>query len=170
MINSRAFTLVEVMIVIVLVAIFAALAVPSYRAIVQNNRVVALSSEFTVAFHYARSEAIKRGEGVSVCASANASQTACGTAGNWTNGWIVFIDSDENGVLASANDRIQVHAVLPTGSTITTTSPRVTFDSTGFATSGASSFALAAADCTGNNARQLAVTSTGNVNVSAAAC
>ena len=170
MFNKRAFTLVEAMVVITLIAIFAALAVPSYRALVQNNRVVTMSSEFTIAFHYARSEAIRRGEGVSVCASANTSQTSCGTADNWTNGWIVFVDSDENGVLASTNDRIQVHAGLAAGASVTTTSPRVTFDSTGFAASGISNFTLAASGCTGNNGRQLAISSTGNVNVAEAAC
>lgn len=41
----------------------------------------------------ARSEAVKRNQPVSVC-SANSALNACGNTTDWTDGWLLAIDSD----------------------------------------------------------------------------
>jgi len=56
------FTLTELMVVILVVAILAAIATPSMTEMIQRNRIDAYSNELISALSLARSEAIKRGE------------------------------------------------------------------------------------------------------------
>lgn len=67
--NSRpthGFTLVELMIVIVLVAIGATLAAPSFTKMVARKRVEGVAAELATDFHYAKSEAVARNTPVRV--------------------------------------------------------------------------------------------------------
>src|SRR6185295_6225393 len=66
----------------------------------------------------ARSEAIKRGTTVTACASAN--QTACGgTSGcNWQQGWIVFVDANNNHVVDTGEEILRATPALATGYTL----------------------------------------------------
>lgn len=87
--NQAAFTIIELMVTLAVMAIVLAIAIPSFTAQIQNNRVKALTEDLVTSINFARMEALKRGKRVSVCASVNG--TACG--GEWTDGWITFIDS-----------------------------------------------------------------------------
>ncbi len=174
-ISSAGFTLIELMVVIVVLVLLITIGIPSFREIIQNNRAATLSSHFISAVHYTRSEAIRRGAPVTLCPASNASQTACGAAGNWDNGWIVFSDPNSDGVIASANDRLRVWDALEGNSTVTTSQGRLTFAGTGFATAGAGNgaagqYTLSAEDCSGNHARIVSITSTGRTTVTAGAC
>jgi len=164
------FTLIELMVTLVVGAILLMIAVPSYWTFVQNNRAAALANSFVAAFHYARSESVKRGEPVSICASANATQTACGNAGNWGNGWLIFTDPNGDGAIASTNDRLKVHEALATGASITTAIAVVTYAGAGFVTAGSGAFALAATDCTGDNGRTVTIFATGRVSTVQTSC
>ena len=84
------FTLLEVIITVLILAILASVALPSLQDFISSNRIDALNNRFKMALSYARSEAIKRGSNVSVCVS-NAAQTACdATLNDYAKGWIVF--------------------------------------------------------------------------------
>lgn len=91
-VNNFGFTLIELMVTIALAAIILTQAVPSFNALVQNNRLISQKNEFISALNLARSEALKRGVRVTVCASTD--RTSCDTT-NWEKGWIIF--SDRNG-------------------------------------------------------------------------
>lgn len=86
---QQAFTLIELMITVSIAAIVLAIAIPSFNIQILNHRSIALGEELATSMNYARSEAVKRGTRVSVCASNNG--TAC--IGTWTDGWIVFVDA-----------------------------------------------------------------------------
>lgn len=86
---QQAFTLVELVITVAIAAIVLGLALPSFNTQIRNNSSVALGHEFASALNFARSEAIKRGARVSICASNNG--VAC--VGAWTDGWLIFVDS-----------------------------------------------------------------------------
>ncbi len=104
---SRGFTAIELMVVVAIVAILAALAGPSFRDLIDGWRVRSAAEEITNTIYYARSEAIKRGGRVSV-----RKNCGTGTAQEWQCGWIVFTDANSNGVLnAGAPD---LDAILQT--------------------------------------------------------
>jgi type IV fimbrial biogenesis protein FimT len=88
--SSKGFTLVESMVVVAIVAILAALAGPAFQEMIRNNRLSAASSALQVSLNLARSEAAKRGSDARVTVAAN------GVAGNWVNGWTVFVDGTAN--------------------------------------------------------------------------
>ena len=81
----RGFTVVELMVVVVIVAILAAVALPSLDTALTNQRLRNAATDFVSALLLARSEAIKRGSEVQVAPLA---------AGDWASGWRVFSVSD----------------------------------------------------------------------------
>lgn len=78
------FTLIELVITVSIAAIVLAAAIPSFREIIQNNRITAQANELVTAFNLARSEAIKRGVRARACASTNG--TGCAMGGGWQQG------------------------------------------------------------------------------------
>ena len=89
------FTLMELIITLVIAAILVSLAVPNMRTFIQNGRISTQANDFVTDITYARSEAIKRGTNVALCAST--SGTACtSVAGNWEIGHMIFADSDNS--------------------------------------------------------------------------
>lgn len=68
--GSAGFTLIELMVTIVLVAILAGVALPSFTLLIRNNRVLSLSEEFYGTLQYARTEAVTRGQAVTLAAAA----------------------------------------------------------------------------------------------------
>jgi type IV fimbrial biogenesis protein FimT len=98
--QAHGFSLVELMVVIAIVAILAGVAAPSFRSMLQNNRVSAAASALQVTLSLARSEAVKRGGDARVTVAANQ------TAGHWENGWTVFFDATgtANGGVAPTAD------------------------------------------------------------------
>lgn len=132
-------TLLEVLTVITIAAILMALGVPSYQYITNANRISGEVNDLLSDMQYARSEAIKEGSTVSVCASSNstASTPTCNNGGTaWQNGWIVFSDVNGDGVYAAGTDTlIRVKAAFPLGDTFNASSAvsKVTFNREGFA-------------------------------------
>lgn len=73
------FTLVELMIGLVVLAILVAIAVPSYQGVVANQRVRATTTDLHSSLVLARSEALKR----------NRQVTFSPAAGGWSGGWTI---------------------------------------------------------------------------------
>lgn len=67
----RGFTAIELMVVIAILAVLAALAAPSFTPIVERWRVKQATEELQSSVYYARSEAIKRGGGITLVTSTN---------------------------------------------------------------------------------------------------
>jgi type IV fimbrial biogenesis protein FimT len=163
-------TLAELMVTLLVAAILVAVAAPSISSVVQNNRAISLTSELTAMLHLAHAEAIRRGVAVSVCAASDTNQSACSSTATWNNGWLVFVDADANGSLATANDRIKVQQALAAGQSITTSRAFVTYSAEGIVETGVSVFTITAEGCTANNARQVTLSSAGRISVRAIAC
>ncbi len=89
-------SLVEIMVTIAVVSILAAVAAPNVQTLIKNNRVRSVTDEFTSSMYQARSEAVKRNNLVTMCAS-NATQDNCdGGVDDFSGGWIVFTDYDND--------------------------------------------------------------------------
>ncbi len=92
--RAAGFTLVEAMIVVTILAVLAAMAVPSFNSLIESQRAGAAASDLDTALVRARSEAIKQ----------NASVTL-ESKGGWASGW--QISDPATGAL------IEDHAAVP---------------------------------------------------------
>lgn len=85
----KGFTLVELIVIIAIATILFGMGIPSFRSMMQNTRLATQANAFVSDLNLARSEAVKRGEPVALCKSANGS--TCVTTGTWQQGWIVRV-------------------------------------------------------------------------------
>ena len=105
---SRGFTLVELLTTVTVAAILLSLAVPSFGNFVRNNRLLTKENDFVTSINLARSEAIRRGNRVTVCKSSD--QVSCAGSGGWDQGWIVFVDVNDDGVVTAPDTNVlRVH-------------------------------------------------------------
>ncbi|HUO79500.1 MAG TPA: Tfp pilus assembly protein FimT/FimU [Steroidobacteraceae bacterium] len=93
-VQSRGFTLTELLVAIGIIAILVSVGIPSYKNVTTANRMSAEINGLLYDMQYARSEAIKQGTPVTVCASWDG-QTCLGWVW-WGAGWIVFEDKNGN--------------------------------------------------------------------------
>lgn len=107
--TSAGFTMLELMITLAVVAILLSIALPSFRTLLQNNRLTAQANEFQTALQFARSESLKRARPVTVCASDTLSgdddDLECGS--DWTEGWVAVVDNEVEGA-----DEVSIDEVL----------------------------------------------------------
>ncbi len=110
--KTTGFTLTELAVVMVIAATLLAIGVPSYRYVSYSNRVSAEVNALLGDLQFARSEATREGQTVTVC-PADATLTRCVTnATAWQSGWIVFSDVNNNATIASAGDILRVKAAF----------------------------------------------------------
>jgi len=89
-------SLVELLVIVTVLALLAAVGAPSLVRLVDSTRLSAYANDFLLALHLARSEAIKRRGRAGLCKSADG--ISCSDAGGWEQGWIVFRDANSNGL------------------------------------------------------------------------
>lgn len=65
--SQRAFTLIELMVTVAVLGIFAAIAVPSFTQFINNNRTQSANNEVLALLQYARSTAVTQRTTISVC-------------------------------------------------------------------------------------------------------
>ncbi len=109
---NKGFTLIELMVTIAVAGILAAIAVPSFKSTIQNNRLTTGANELVTALNLARSEAIKRGMTVTVRKVDSNSKTKSSSTANWEAGWDVFTDADSDGNFESGDTFIRNFAPL----------------------------------------------------------
>ncbi|MFO1224796.1 MAG: GspH/FimT family pseudopilin [Burkholderiaceae bacterium] len=97
---ARGLTLIEMMVTVSVLIILLAVGVPSFRDLIDRNRIAAEVNSLISDLQFARSEAIRQGLPVIVCASSDG--TGCSGNNTWHGGWIVFTDVDGSGTKGSA--------------------------------------------------------------------
>lgn len=85
--GSAGFTLLELLTVIAVMAILAAIAIPGFGYLAASTKVKGASTELYLAMVRTRSEAVKRNRSAAVVAHAN----------GWQAGWRVIVDANNDG-------------------------------------------------------------------------
>ena len=114
--NSNGFSLLELIVIIGILGITIAFAVPNLTTMIANNRITAGASDFVAALQFAKGEAVSRVNPVTIC-NRNAAGTGCVAASDWSQGWIVFSDANDNGALDNGEEVLLNHEPLNQGIT-----------------------------------------------------
>lgn len=147
------FTLLELMVTIAVLAIITTLGVPSFRELIQNNRVTTQANELVTALNFARAEAVKRGRPVGV--------TVAQADPGWTA--TVFLDP------AGANELLRV--VSRQGSNVALDDEgEVVFMATGVPAAVDTFNLEPGPSCSGQKRRQIVIAPSGQVTTTREAC
>jgi len=91
-IRNQGFTLYELLITTVLIAVISGLAIPSFGAMMARQRQRVEIDALFHAIHLARKESIMRRQVVSLCPSFDGK--ACLPGQDWSTGWLMFENKD----------------------------------------------------------------------------
>src|SRR5665213_2804001 len=129
----RGITLLEMITVMGIAAILMAIAVPSYKYVTNSNRIAAEVNGLLGDMQFARGEAIKEGQTVTVCVSTDGATCLVNTA--WNSGWIVFSDPNNNQQVDGNEQILRVQAGFTSTDTFVANLgiSAVTFNREGFA-------------------------------------
>jgi type IV fimbrial biogenesis protein FimT len=112
--RSQGFTLIELLVTLAILAIVAVIAAPSLQNFVLNNRIRSQAAALTTSLVLARTEAINRSTRVVTCPG-----TASGcTETPWEDGWLVFVDTNNNAVLDEEETQLELHVALDGNNTL----------------------------------------------------
>lgn len=162
---STGFSFPELLVVVAMIGVFAAFALPTLSESIQNSRVKELSSNLSVSLFLAQSEAVKRGVQISIGSQQN-------TGNEWKKGWDVFVDLNRNGVMDAGEELLSSYNIEDNG--VTLTSKDSVFSSwIAFLPSGAAkgnggisgSFWVCRADQDSVNSRTITVQASGNIHI-----
>lgn len=95
--RTRGFTLLELMITVLVIAILTAIAWPSFRDFMHRNAVTAQANQILASLQYARNEAVSRRYPTGLCGTTT--DNSCPSAGDpdFEDGWLVWRDITLNG-------------------------------------------------------------------------
>lgn len=90
----RGFTLYEMLITIILLALISGLAIPTFSSTIARQRQRVEIDALFHAIHLARKESIMRRKVVSLCPSTDGHE--CSASHNWSSGWLMFENKDRD--------------------------------------------------------------------------
>jgi type IV fimbrial biogenesis protein FimT len=116
---TKGFTLLELLITILLIAVLSGLAIPSLAGTLARQRQSVEINALFHAVHQARKESIMRRKVVSICPSLDGE--TCSPAKDWSRGWLMFENKDRDSppaidrgepvlVKHSVSEQIQINA------------------------------------------------------------
>ena len=136
--KQTGFTLVEMVVVMAIAMVLATTVMPSLQTMVQRNRMVSLHNDLVSSLSMARSTAITRASNAVVCPANDPQHQQClNNGGNgqnvteWEHGWLVFEDTDEDGLLDADETLVAVRNEVPTQVSLISNAPFVRYDGDG---------------------------------------
>ncbi len=100
------FTLMEFMTALAIIAVLVGLGVPTFREFTRNSAAAAAHGDLVTALNLARSESMRLGRTVSLCASTDGLDCS-GDADDWQAGWLTFVDESIPGVVDNDDEPLQ---------------------------------------------------------------
>lgn len=125
---ARGVTLIELMVVVAITAILAAVAVPQFTQFIGSRAIDAQVSALASSMRLARSEALKRNIPVTLCPSAapEVANPTCAGGQEWSTGWLVFTDLGVSGQIDGNDTIIRVQSGFPGSGGMTANTPNFT--------------------------------------------
>lgn len=165
-VRQRGFTLLELIVATVIVSILAALAVPSFRTMIANNRSATHANALIQIITATRSEAIKRNRSVGICKTSNG--TSCSNTLTWDQGIITFLDANGDDDFNTGETILRIDRPFARNCVITdnfaSTVKSITYSSTGLG-SRAGTFTLTPLGATGSQVKTVTLSSVGRPRV-----
>lgn len=117
--HGPGFTLIELMVTIAVLAIMIGLATPSFLEMSLSSRLTSIANSLSSSVQLARSEAIKRNQPVTLCASTDGE--TCDEDTDWSVGWVAL----------AGTTVLQREQAVPSGYVVASTEDSLVFQPTG---------------------------------------
>lgn len=127
-------TLVELGVTLAIASIMVALAAPYMSQLLTGRATDSQAEEMVTALRLARSEALKRGGEVSLCASSTttAASPSCSGAADWVNGWVTYYEYGvPDGSIGANEAKVHVYPPAKGVKAVNATAAFVTFSRNG---------------------------------------
>jgi type IV fimbrial biogenesis protein FimT len=119
MLDQKGYTTLELLILMLILALLAAIGLPGIRDTLDRNARDIAVQQMMTALALARAEAVTKATPVSLCRSVNTAVCSSGSNGDWRNGWLIFEDRGTPGIM-DLNDLL-IKANAPSSSKISIT-------------------------------------------------
>ena len=161
-VKEGGFTLIEMMVALVVLAVLIVVGAPGFSDLIKNNRMLSHVYAMRAALNGARSEALAQRNFITSCRSTDG--VSC-SAGDWNTGFIAFLDDDGDRAVDDPNDQVFISKVIDEDSLTVTYSGGdwVQFDSRGYAAKGSQGLFTVCDDRGADDARAVRVTAGGMV-------
>lgn len=103
------FTLIEAITVMTVAGVLLAIGVPSFKYVTTANRMSSDVNGLLGDLQFARAEAIKEGQPVTVCPTAD-NGVSCANVATWQIGWMVFVDNGVTGTVDGNDVVLRIQA------------------------------------------------------------
>lgn len=115
--SQKGFSLLELFMTLIVAGVILGIGVPNLMEFQRNNAISGAANEFVTAVFAARSESVKRGVPVTLCASADpfADPPVCAPTGAGTNGGFVVWVDDANPTQVDAGEAVLQRIPAPGG-------------------------------------------------------
>lgn len=162
--RGKGFTLVELLVTLAILVILLAIGVPSMQKFLTGRLAIANADAMASGLKYARSEALKRGQAVSMCLTTNADTVAptCSTSTqNWASGWLIYVDPTRACTFDNTQLLVKVQQQFTNGGAANGTSDRrcLTFTPDGLSVASNTTMSIMSPDHSDTHAKRCVVLS-----------
>ena len=172
---SSGFTLIELVVAVTIAAIVLVIAVPNMSPLMQSSQATQQSHDFISAVQLAASEAENNNAKVSICAKQAGSNACVAYTTNpattiWPNGWLMFIDTGDNGIYDGADTLLKVQANSSNALLITAPASTVTINPANIVTRGSGTWDFKPKNCSYNGGHRVVLNANSRVTVAGISC
>jgi len=109
--SESGFTLLELVVTLGIVAVLVGLAVPSLQSWISDSEISSSTNAFVSSVQTARSTAVAQNTNVGMCPTDKPQDISvrCSTGVSWTEGWIVFVDTNGDGIRTNNEEELLLH-------------------------------------------------------------